>query len=63
MKKARKGDKGSSEAQGNAQGPTDRRAGGAMSPSMRQLILSYWEKDSERAWDPDAYTRRPNQFN
>ena len=28
---------------------------GAMSPSMRHLILSFGEADSERIWDPDAY--------
>lgn len=32
--------------------PTD---GGALSPSMRQLILSFGK---ERSWDPDAYTRQ-----
>jgi hypothetical protein len=30
----------------------------AMSPSMRRLILSFGEADSEPTWNPDAYTRR-----
>ena len=30
----------------------------AMSASMRQLILSFGEADSERAWDPTVYSRR-----
>lgn len=41
------------------QGSNDQADGGAMSPSMRQLILSFGEADSERIWDPDAYNRRP----
>ncbi len=41
------------------QGGNDRGDEGAMSPGMRQLILSFGEADSERTWDPDAYTRRP----
>jgi hypothetical protein len=32
---------------------------GAMSPSMRELILSFVTADSEQVWDPDAYARRP----
>ncbi len=31
---------------------------GAMSPPMRELILSFVETDSNRTWDADAYTRR-----
>ena len=31
----------------------------AMSPAMRQLILSFGKGDSEPTWNPDAYTRRP----
>ena len=30
----------------------------AMSSSMRQLIMSFAEDDSERAWDPTVYSRR-----
>ena len=30
----------------------------AMSSSMRQLIMSFAENDSERAWDPTVYSRR-----
>jgi len=30
----------------------------AMSSSMRQLIMSFGEADSERTWDPTAYSRR-----
>ena len=30
----------------------------AMSTSMRQLIISFVEDDSERAWDPTVYSRR-----
>lgn len=41
------------------QGRNDRGDGSAMSPSMRELILSFGKADSEREWDPDAYTRRP----
>ena len=29
-----------------------------MSSSMRQLIISFVEDDSERAWDPTVYSRR-----
>jgi hypothetical protein len=32
--------------------------GGAMSPTMRKLILSFVTADSERTWDPGVYTRR-----
>lgn len=33
---------------------------GAMSPDIRQLILSFGGDDeSDRTWDPDAYSRRP----
>ena len=30
----------------------------AMSSSMRQLIISFVEDDSERTWDPTVYSRR-----
>ena len=30
----------------------------AMSSSMRQLIMSFGEADSERTWDPTVYSRR-----
>jgi hypothetical protein len=56
------------EAQKNETDPTthgpnnqwhdDRSDGGAMSPSMRQLILSFGTADSDGTWDRDAYTRR-----
>ena len=36
----------------------DRRDREAMSSSMRQLIMSFGEADSERAWDPTVYSRR-----
>jgi hypothetical protein len=36
----------------------DRRDRDAMSLSMRQLIMSFGEADSERVWDPAAYSRR-----
>jgi len=36
----------------------DQRDGGAMSPKMRKLILSFVTADSERTWDAGAYTRR-----
>lgn len=46
---------------GRAQTPTlgrdDHGDGGAMSPTMRQLILTFVKKDSERTWDPGAYAR------
>jgi hypothetical protein len=31
----------------------------AMSPEIRRLIFSFSEADSERTWNPDAFTRRP----
>lgn len=34
------------------------RSDGAMSPSMRELILSFGGADPDRTWDADAYTRR-----
>ena len=30
----------------------------AMSSSMRQLIMSFGEADSDRTWDPAVYSRR-----
>jgi hypothetical protein len=42
----------------NDQGRDDRSDGGAMSPSMRQLILSFVKSDSDGTWDRDDYTRR-----
>ena len=30
----------------------------AMSSSMRHLIMSFGEADSERTWDPTVYSRR-----
>jgi hypothetical protein len=38
----------------------DRRDREAMSPSMRQLILSFADDGSDRVWDPDVYVRRPS---
>ena len=32
---------------------------GAMSPAMRQLILSFGKVGSEPTLNPEAYTRRP----
>lgn len=45
------------------QGTTDQRRNdrddeGAMSPSMRQLVLSFGGVDPDRTWDANAYTRR-----
>ena len=37
----------------------DHDEGGAMSPPMRRLILSYVSADAERTWDPGVYARRP----
>jgi hypothetical protein len=34
------------------------RGEGAMSPSIRQLILSFGVADSDPTWDADAYIRR-----
>lgn len=31
----------------------------AMSPSMRELILSFADDRSDRVWDPNVYVRRP----
>ena len=36
----------------------DRRDRDAMSSSMRHLIMSFGEADSERTWDPTVYSRR-----
>ena len=33
------------------------RGGGAMSPTMRELILRFVTSDSERIWDPGLYAR------
>jgi hypothetical protein len=41
--------------QASQKDPRDR---DAMSSSMRQLILSFGEADSERTWDPTVYSRR-----
>jgi hypothetical protein len=38
----------------------DRRDREAMSPAMRQLILSFADDSSGRVWDPDVYVRRPS---
>jgi hypothetical protein len=37
------------------------RSEGAMSPSMRKLILSFGGTDSAQVWDPGAYARRLKQ--
>ena len=34
---------------------------GAMSPTMRQLILSFGVGESDRTWNPGAYSRRSSQ--
>jgi len=39
-------------------GPKDRSDEDALSPSIRQLLLSFGEGDSERTWNPDAFPRR-----
>ena len=39
-------------------GERDQDDGGAMSPTMRELILRFVTADSERTWDAAAYTRR-----
>jgi hypothetical protein len=36
----------------------DRGDTGSMSPSMRELILSFGEPDADRTWDPEAFGRR-----
>ena len=40
---------------------TAERDEGAMSPSMRELILSFGRSGSEPTWNPDAYTGRSKQ--
>ena len=55
MNKATKNDNGRTAMD---KGRADR-DDGAMSPAMRRLILSFGRADSERTWDPDAYTHRP----
>jgi len=57
MKHGRKNENDQAMNRTTDQGRNDRAAGGAMSPSMRQLILSFGEADSERTWDPGAYSR------
>jgi hypothetical protein len=31
----------------------------AMSPAIRELILSFGQMDPDQQWDPDAFTKRP----
>jgi hypothetical protein len=38
--------------------PSERREPGGMTPAMRSLILSFSEREGDRAWDPSAYPRR-----
>jgi len=59
MKEARRNENDPATRRTPDQGRTDRGDEGAMSPSMRELILSFGKADSERALDADAYTRRP----
>ena len=44
MKDARRGGRGESDG---------------MSPSMRQLILSFGRDEGDVSWNPDAFSRRP----
>ena len=59
MKQPRKNENDLAIYKTTDQGRKDQADGGAMSPSMRQLILSFGEADSERIWDPDACSPRP----
>ena len=56
MKKARNSQRRLAKTGNQARDHDD---GGAMSPTMRRLILSYVKSESERAWDPGVYARRP----
>ena len=63
MKQPRKNENDLAIYKTTDQGRDDRADGGTMSPSMRQLILSFGEADSERIWNPDAYSPRPRYAN
>lgn len=58
MKQTPKPAAGREPREQTSQARSDRRDGEAMSTSMRQLIMSFGEADSERTWDPTAYSRR-----
>jgi hypothetical protein len=61
MKEALKTDAGREPREPRGESQKDRRNREAMSPSMRQLILSFGEADSaDRTWDPEAYARPKN---
>ena len=49
---------GPAPRQQTTQAQTDHRDPDAMSSSMRQLIMSFGEAESERTWDPTVYSRR-----
>jgi hypothetical protein len=49
--------KGNGRTAGDSRRPD--RDESAMSPAMRQLILSFGKVESEPTWNPEAYTRRP----
>ena len=57
MKQAEKSENDRALHQTTRPGQKDRRDREAMSPSMRQLILSFGDTASDRTWDPDAYSR------
>jgi hypothetical protein len=44
--------------QGSTKSTRKDRGDGAMSPSIRQLILSFGFADSDATWDADAFPRR-----
>jgi hypothetical protein len=57
MKQAEKSKSDRALHQTTGQSQKDRRDRDAMTPSMRQLILSFGDEASDRTWDPDAYSR------
>jgi hypothetical protein len=57
MKQAQKNETEQALDRTTGQKQKDRRDRDAMSPSMRQLILSFGDAASDRTWDPDAYAR------
>lgn len=58
MKRTRGPAAGRDPRKQTTQAQKDCRDHDAMSSSMRQLIMSFGDSDSGRAWDPTVYSRR-----
>jgi hypothetical protein len=56
MKEPRKNERDPA-TQGSTEETRNDRGDGAMSPSIRQLILSFGVADSDPPWDADAFVR------